>query len=68
MKIISKNEKYFVEGNTNLVHAKWIWVEEDGVRYKVCSYCDTEAALKYNGKIVFTRFCPCCGAKMENTL
>ena len=48
-------------------HGKWIWDRNiaDYEREYLCSCCGKRALYDYDGTQNLSKFCPCCGAKMD---
>ena len=49
----------------HIIKARWLYDEED--EYFYCSNCKASALNNYRGLSTNSRFCPECGAEMENT-
>lgn len=59
-------ERKCLEDTEPVKHAKWEWYPDRKDRQELlCTNCEFEAPYDYQGKYMFTKYCPYCGAKMD---
>lgn len=59
-------ERKCLEDAEPVKHAKWEWYPDRKDRQELlCTNCEFEAPYDYQGKYMFTKYCPYCGAKMD---